>query len=207
MIDIYKIENLLNGMVYIGQTKRGIKKRFSEHCNSNSYLGRAISKYGKENFEISIIEKVDDSLANDAEHKNILKYNCVIPNGYNMNEYGRLVDIGVSPQWYIGMTPKIHNIFYNSIDKTDLILCGYFQKLLLLSNKDFILMKNHKTPFKTWAEIYKAIGVSHKSTQSKFKKFCEKHDLVRKVKEYKNTEDKKKITMYILNEELFQIIY
>lgn len=37
-IGIYKIENLLNGKKYIGQSVH-IEKRFSEHCRSNSLLG------------------------------------------------------------------------------------------------------------------------------------------------------------------------
>lgn len=191
MIDIYKIENKLNGMPYIGQTKQGIKKRFNQHCLADSYLGRTIRKYGKNNFTIEVIEIVEDELANDVEHKNVLKYNCVTPNGYNMNEYGRLVGL-VSKKWYIGLKSD----FYRSIDKSDIILYGYFLRILDVSNKDFMLMKNHKTPFRNWKEIYESLGVTSKNTQTKLKKFCEKYNVL-------NRENK----LFVLNKELFQIIY
>ena len=50
--DIYIIRNNINGKVYIGQSQNAIR-RFKEHCkpsNSNSIIGKAIQKYGKENF-------------------------------------------------------------------------------------------------------------------------------------------------------------
>lgn len=56
---IYKITNKINGKVYIGQTTRSLKTRWKEHYTnkSNCYaLHRAVQKYGKENFEIKVID-------------------------------------------------------------------------------------------------------------------------------------------------------
>lgn len=59
---IYKITNLINNKVYIGQTIRPIEDRFKRHINDavnnvlDTHLARAIRKYGKENF---IIEEID----------------------------------------------------------------------------------------------------------------------------------------------------
>ena len=59
MKTIYKIENKVNGKLYIGQTINQIKIRFKKHLaqinckNQCSALYSAIRKYGKENFEIS----------------------------------------------------------------------------------------------------------------------------------------------------------
>ena len=46
---IYIITNNVNDKVYVGQTYRSIKERFSEHLRSNDdcYLHRAMRKYGK----------------------------------------------------------------------------------------------------------------------------------------------------------------
>ena len=62
-IGIYKITNLVNGMVYIGQTKQGFQKRYWLHrwklrngSHDNQYLQNAWNKYGEENFEFSIVE-------------------------------------------------------------------------------------------------------------------------------------------------------
>lgn len=62
MYKIYKITNLLNNKVYIGQTKNSLSKRFSEHCSEKSCcikLRNAIQKYGKNNFIINVIDNAN----------------------------------------------------------------------------------------------------------------------------------------------------
>lgn len=61
---IYKIENLVNGKVYIGQTIRDVDRRLQCHLvklrgnyHNNNYFQNAFNKYGEGNFETSIIEK------------------------------------------------------------------------------------------------------------------------------------------------------
>lgn len=56
---IYKITNKINGRVYIGQTIRTLKQRFTAHCTRNgcrSYIGKAIKAHGKDNFTIEEID-------------------------------------------------------------------------------------------------------------------------------------------------------
>ena len=59
---IYKITNIQNNKVYIGQTIRPVKDRFNRHINDalnniiDTHFARAIRKYGKENFQIEIID-------------------------------------------------------------------------------------------------------------------------------------------------------
>jgi group I intron endonuclease len=66
---IYKITNILNQKVYIGQTKRSIKERWRRHIwnaekgNLQYPIHHAIRKYGKNNFTISEI----DNLPNQEE--------------------------------------------------------------------------------------------------------------------------------------------
>lgn len=57
---IYKITNLINNKIYIGQTIRDLKVRFKQHCYRNgcAYLHNALLKYGKANFKIELIEEV-----------------------------------------------------------------------------------------------------------------------------------------------------
>jgi group I intron endonuclease len=63
MMTIYKIVNLVNGKMYIGQTKYSLQKRMSGHLSdskrTNTKLSNAINKYGIENFTISEIVKGD----------------------------------------------------------------------------------------------------------------------------------------------------
>ena len=56
---IYKYTNLINGMVYIGQTKQTLEQRDSKHqaqLNDNTYFHRAIKKYGRNNFSLELVE-------------------------------------------------------------------------------------------------------------------------------------------------------
>lgn len=54
---VYKITNLINGKSYIGITQRDPQIRFNEHfSNKKELLYKAKEKYGKENFQLEIIE-------------------------------------------------------------------------------------------------------------------------------------------------------
>ena len=48
---IYKHTNKINGKSYIGQTSRSINERLNEHLKSDSVFGKALRKYGIENFQ------------------------------------------------------------------------------------------------------------------------------------------------------------
>ena len=58
---IYKIINLLNNKVYIGQTNRNLEQRWKEHKqesnDNNIYLYNSMRKYGIENFKIEELLK------------------------------------------------------------------------------------------------------------------------------------------------------
>ena len=85
MIGIYKIENLINGKVYIGQSIH-IERRWQEHCqpSSRSLVGKAIQKYGKEHFTFQILEECAEEQLDELEERYISEYNSVVPNGYNI---------------------------------------------------------------------------------------------------------------------------
>jgi len=65
---IYQIKNYINGKIYIGSAKN-LAKRCWEHFNdptkTNPHLHRSIKKYGKENFEFTVIQYcIDNSKKN-----------------------------------------------------------------------------------------------------------------------------------------------
>jgi len=88
---IYKITNLIDGKIYIGQTIRTIKERWKQHLRSNGCcaISAAIKKYGEENF---IIEIVDSALSIDELNKKetewIITLQSLAPHGYNLNTGG-----------------------------------------------------------------------------------------------------------------------
>jgi predicted GIY-YIG superfamily endonuclease len=56
---IYKIENLINGKKYIGQSVNP-NYRFSQHKFGDSAISKAIKKYGESNFSFEILEWTED---------------------------------------------------------------------------------------------------------------------------------------------------
>ena len=86
---IYRITNIENGKVYIGQTIRPVEQRFHRHINDamnhvlDTHFARAIRKYGPECF---VCEQIDSAVTqrelNLKEQYYIQEYNSVV-NGYN----------------------------------------------------------------------------------------------------------------------------
>ena len=86
---VYVITCLLDGMKYVGQTKRSIEQRFKEHASAKNHLGNAIRKYGRENFKIEVLEECETpERLDECEIFWIAKLNCKQPNGYNLTDGG-----------------------------------------------------------------------------------------------------------------------
>jgi len=92
---IYKIENIANGKVYIGQSINlytrllGHKSTLKTNKHFNRYLQRSWNKYGEDNFTFNILEKCDTDDLNDREQYWIEKYNsCDRLKGYNIDHGG-----------------------------------------------------------------------------------------------------------------------
>jgi len=94
---IYKVTNLINNKIYIGQTVKLLKYRQSEHISSalrnldNNYFHNAIRCYGIENFEWVVIWKGDRELLDSMEINYIKKYNSY---KYNSNSNGYNLTVG-----------------------------------------------------------------------------------------------------------------
>ncbi len=95
---VYKITNLLNGKIYIGQTVQSFEHRISGHLSNAKHNGDflnensidyAINKYGWENFHSEVVEicNSQDEL-NEREKFWIKILNCKFPFGYNLTGGG-----------------------------------------------------------------------------------------------------------------------
>ena len=86
---IYKITNLLDGKVYVGQTVQKLNERLYQHVQcKKTAIGCAINKYGWENFKAEIIEECPREMLNEREKFWIKFYDCMAPKGYNLTSGG-----------------------------------------------------------------------------------------------------------------------
>lgn len=135
---IYKIENLINHKIYIGQTNN-LKRRFSEHKargyqkDGHKVLYYAFDKYGIENFSFDIVEKVEDCEANCREQYWIAYYDS-FENGYNMTQGGD------APPVFKGIE---HPLCSHSIDIIQLV--KQLLKKTTLSTKEIANLTNYNT--------------------------------------------------------------
>lgn len=90
---IYKITNLINGKIYVGQSKDPTRRwkehkwdAFNSNCKENSAIHKAFLKYGIDNFEFTIIGWFENY--NEMERHYIKELKTLYPDGYNLTEGG-----------------------------------------------------------------------------------------------------------------------
>lgn len=97
MNTVYCFENLINGKKYIGSTIIDPKIRYRQHIYNSTHendrhykypLYCAFRKYGIDNFSFTVLESLDctEEEIRKIEHDYIVKYDTVVPNGYNQTE-------------------------------------------------------------------------------------------------------------------------
>lgn len=87
---IYKLENKVNGKIYIGQTKVKLSRRIAHHITDNKFpVEKAFNKYGLESFTLSVIDEADSrDILNEKERYWIKFFDCRLPKGYNCTNGG-----------------------------------------------------------------------------------------------------------------------
>ena len=91
---IYKVTNLINGKIYIGQTIQSLNQRrwgrnTESKTNATSNLNKSIRKYGKDKFEWRIIRICDDIKSLNAFEQYYILYYDSMDSGYNMTSGGK----------------------------------------------------------------------------------------------------------------------
>ena len=93
MACIYRLTNKVTGQQYVGQTSKTAKTRWVGHkanaSKRDTYLSRAIMKYGKDNFSVETLVECDVDQLDDLEIEWISRSNSLYPNGYNLRKGGR----------------------------------------------------------------------------------------------------------------------
>lgn len=87
---IYKIQNNINGKIYIGLTTKDLSRRIAEHIAENkSYIQKALNKYGVQSFSIAVIDSAESREALcEKEQYWIRHYDCKAHKGYNLTDGG-----------------------------------------------------------------------------------------------------------------------
>lgn len=137
---IYKIVNLVNGHVYIGesyhclQRKRQHLRELKKNRHSNSHLQRAWNKYGKENFKFIIIETCPENIRYLRERYWIAKYQANIV-GYNQSGGGEGENGG--DYSYLGKCCK-GQVYSSGKDENGMPLVWMKESDYLKADEDFI---------------------------------------------------------------------
>ena len=161
--EIYKIENLVNGKVYIGQTTIGFNKRYGTTENNkkdpiqivynyhknkieygcNIHLLRSIEKYGFESFRVNkIIDVAFSQEELDIKECMYIKLYNSINNGYNHKEGGIDGKRKVN-QWKRFVTACNTHSFVKFNNEVYLNSSSVFRlnKNIKISNKDILKIK------------------------------------------------------------------
>lgn len=123
---IYKITNLINNKLYIGQTTKTLKWRWLKHQNDaidspnqlDTKFARALRKYGVDNFKIEVIEHLTNCTRAELtlrEHYWVVTLNT-IADGYNVQD--PVVSSGGNT--YAGKTEEEMNVIKDKIRNTKL---------------------------------------------------------------------------------------
>lgn len=176
--DIYKITNLINNKIYIGQSVNA-KHRWEQHVSASKHnprtiVDRAIKKYGEENFGVEVIEKTEQY--DERERYWITYYNSTNHDiGYNVCVGGGSVGVGVQ-------NPRA------KIDDQDTL------------NKIIDDIRNSKTNFNNIAKIYNITPTSVSEINNGI--YYRQEDLEYPLRETKYTTEFYKRLIYSIQHEL-----
>lgn len=158
MIGIYKIENLINGHKYIGQSidiedrwKKEKQRAFQPKAHDYNYpLSRAFRKYGIHNFSFEVLEECSKEELNEKEKYWIAYYDTFFQ-GYNQTLGGEGT-ITQPKEYIIGIITDLEttNMYHKEIAEkwkvsTELVQginTGRYWKQV---NKNYPLQTQHKT--------------------------------------------------------------
>lgn len=125
---IYKITNLLNGKVYVGQTTWPSNHRRSIHfsqlrrnAHNNKHLQSAFNKYGKHSFVFEVIQEISPRcpvVLNESERQWIRRLDSCNPSfGYNIEMGGSKNRSSFHSAWNKGLPRELQPRFGKKLDQ------------------------------------------------------------------------------------------
>jgi group I intron endonuclease len=142
---VYCIKNSINGKEYVGLTTRSLEIRWKQHIQESNKegsweyktpLGLAIKKYGKEAFDVFIVEKCDDLESTKQAEIRLIKErkSHVSAGGYNITKGG---DGRFGTKWSQEIKDKI------SIGNKGKVMSDQSKEKMKLAKKDKYLLGDH----------------------------------------------------------------
>ena len=159
---IYKITNIQNNKVYIGQTIRPIQQRFNRHINDalnnilDTHFARAVRKYGKENFVVEEIDKAQTQDELNKKEQYWINYYNSVEEGYN--ETNAISKCGGNT--YRSKTEKEMEVIKEKIRKTKIGSKNPMARKIKRTN----ILTNEVDIFDTIIECAKACGIQNGKT-------------------------------------------
>lgn len=165
---VYIIKCLRNGKIYVGEAVN-IKNRLKRYKKERTQIiGKALDKYGSMNFEVYVeyFPSFKKSDLVDLEEQLIIKFNSLIPNGYNVCSKG--VDAtgrkhSEETKRKIGMVHKGKTVSDETRKKLSMVGVGRKQssktiELKRIKNQKpvYQIDKNTNSVIKEWASIREA---------------------------------------------------
>ena len=184
---IYKITNLINGKVYVGQTIDYRRRRIG-HLSAlklgnhhNKYLQSSYTKYGVNNFEMKLIKSCSKSELNDLEKHYIQELDCLHDaQGYNIliggNENMIFTDAIREKLSLSRRGEKNHNADISNEEAEQIIL-------MLLNNEDV-----NEISSKLGVSVHTVYNLLHNRSYTDIMP-----DVREELKKIKKTNDKRKI--------------
>jgi group I intron endonuclease len=151
---IYKIENLIDGKVYIGSSVNMVNRKYKHFwmlkkgIHDNNYLQHSYNKFGEKSFKFEILEECNNENLIISENFHILKYksnnnefgyNLATVNEFRRNTYNDEVKIKLSKHYLnkngnfktyslINIQTNEQHIFNTLVDGADYLIKNGFAK-------------------------------------------------------------------------------
>ena len=160
---IYKITNIINNKVYVGQTTRPYMQRFERHLKDaennilpSNFFHKAIRKYGRNNFKIEIIDTANTKEELNTKEIYWIDFYMQLGISYNTAKGGQ------GGNTYYKRTQEQMCITKQKISKANFGMKNGMHKAVRVYN----VITNEIKDFESITAVLSFLGIKHKETVS-----------------------------------------
>ncbi len=93
---VYRLTHVKSGRAYIGKTVKTLEERVRRHTYSDSHIGRALRRHGRDAFQVEVLLVGDEEHCFEMERALIEAQGTLAPGGYNVAEGGNGLTIAAA---------------------------------------------------------------------------------------------------------------